>query len=67
MTEIKFIGLDYFSRELYVTQLGTYVVLVDGNFYNKAPNEPEGEPCSKLRKDALKIVTEFSKDNNNES
>lgn len=66
-TEIKFYGLDDFSREVYVTQLGSYVVKVNDDFYSKANNDPDGEPYAKLRKDRLKVVTEFSKDNNNES
>ena len=57
MIEIKPIGIDYFSRELFITKQGSYVVKVDDNFYSKAPNEPEGEPCSKLKKDCLKIIT----------
>lgn len=67
MTEIKFHNLDSFSREVYVTKLGTYVVLVDNNFYSKVNNDPDGEPYSKLKKDCLKVVQEFSNDNNNES
>ena len=67
MTEIKFYGLDSFSREVYVTKLGSYVVLVDNDFYSKVNNDPDGEPYSKLKKDCLKVVQEFSKDINNES
>lgn len=67
MTEIKFYGIDSFSREVYVTKLGSYVVVVNGDFYSKANNDPEGEPCSKLKKNCLKVVNEFSKDNNDES
>lgn len=67
MTEIKLIRYDDWHRELYVTKLGTYVVKVDNDFYNKVNNDPEGEPYSKLKKDCLKVVQEFSKDNNNES
>ena len=67
MTEIKLIRYDDWHRELYVTKLGTYVVKVDNDFYSKVNNDPEGEPCSKLKKDCLKVVQEFSNDNNNES
>lgn len=67
MTEIKFYGLDGFSREVYVTKLGSYVVLVDNDFYSKTNNDPDGEPYSKLKKDCLKVVQEFSNDNNDES
>lgn len=67
MTEIKFYGIDSFSREVYVTKLGSYVVVVNGDFYSKANNDPDGEPYSRLKKDRLKIVDKFSNDNNNES
>lgn len=67
MVEIKFYGLDSFSREVYVTKLGSYIVKVDGKFYSKANNDPDGEPYSKLKKDCLKVVQEFSNNNNDES
>ena len=67
VVEIKQIGIDYFGRELFITKQGSYVVLVDNDFYSKMPNEPEGEPYSKLKKDCLKVVQEFSNNNNDES
>ena len=67
MIEIKFYGLDSFSREVYVTQLGSYVVVVDDKFYSKANNDPDGEPLSRLSSCKLKIVEKFSNNNNNES
>lgn len=67
MTEIKLVRYDDWHRELYVTKLDTYVVKVDNDFYSKVNNDPQGEPYSKLKKDCLKVVEEFSNDNNNES
>ena len=62
--KIKFVGLDRFDREVFITEKGSYVVDVNMNRSNmylhaKANNEFEGEPDYPLKTDRFEIVDSF--------
>lgn len=62
--KIKFVGRDSYSREVFVTEKGSYVVDVNFNrhapaLYAKANNDFDGEPDFKVRAERFEIVEDF--------
>ena len=63
--KIKFVGVNSNSHKCYVTEQGSYLAEINGEFYalNQCPEEGfegiEGEPDFKVDKNKLEIVEEF--------
>lgn len=62
MVEVKFECINWWSREVYRTKMGTPIVhiLGDGWFTLADPSDIDSEPCSRLKADKIKIVKEFN-------
>lgn len=62
--KIKFVGTDSFSREVFVTEKGSYVVDVNMDRANmklfaKVDNDIDGEPDFPVKTDRFEIVESF--------
>lgn len=64
--KIKHVGFDSWSREIFQTQKGTYVVDINLDYSHqnmrlctKCNNEFDGEPDTALKTDAFEIVDDF--------
>lgn len=62
MVEVKFECINWWGNEVYRTKKGTPILYLpgDGWFTIADPSDIDGEPCSPLKADKIKIVEEFS-------
>lgn len=62
MLEVKFECINWWGNEVYRTKKGTPILHLykDGRYSIADPSDIDGEPCSRLKADKIKIVKEFS-------
>lgn len=61
MVEVKFFGINWWSREIYKTKQGTPIVKLEEGWYSLSdPEDIDSEPCSRLKADKIKVVEQFS-------
>ena len=60
--EVKFERINWWGNGVYRTKSGTPILyLPDDGWYSIADeSDVDGEPCSRLKSDCIKIVKEFS-------
>lgn len=65
MIELKFCGQNWWGYEIYRTVKGTPIVYLKGEGYYTLtdPNDIDSDPDKRLKSDSIKIVKEFTKEN----
>ena len=60
--EVKFECINWWGNEVYRTKNGTPILRFpeDGWFSIADPSDIDGEPCSKLKTECIKVVKEFT-------
>lgn len=60
--EVKFECINWWGNEVYRTKNGTPILRLpeDGWFSIADPSDIDGEPCSKLKAECIKVVKEFT-------
>lgn len=59
--QFKFVGHNWWSRKIYRNKNGTPICELEEGFYSLSdPEDIDSEPCSRLNKDKIEIVEEFT-------